>query len=339
MKDIKNYSLKELKEILAKAGYPAYSASQIFDWVYKKRAEGFSRMSNLSKEVRALLNEVFCLSQVKLLKKEISSDQTEKFLFELEDKNLIETVIIPKKTRNALCLSTQVGCKFKCLFCLSGKSGFKRNLKVSEILDQYLQASKLIAPKIITNIVFMGIGEPLDNFSNTVKAIEIFTESVGINFSKRRISISTCGLIPEIERLADLRLGVKLSISLHAACDKKRTKLMPINRRYPLRDLIKAARLFARREKYLITFEYALIGGYNMSQQDVKDLAKLLRGMPYKINLILPNYLPAGYEVPNQNQIDDFRTELKKAGIFFTLRESRGQDIKAACGQLRASIN
>ncbi|MCF7908321.1 MAG: 23S rRNA (adenine(2503)-C(2))-methyltransferase RlmN [Candidatus Omnitrophica bacterium] len=337
MKDVKNYTLKDLKELLQKQGFSNFSAQQVFDWIYRKNVESFDSMSNLSKEIRGFLKENFCFSKVKLSKQEVSVDGTKKFLFTLEDESSIETVVIPKKDRNTLCLSTQVGCKFNCSFCLSGQSGFKRNLKVSEIINQYLEAGKLIAPESITNIVFMGIGEPLDNFVNLIKSIQVLTETKGINFSKRRISISTCGLIPEIEKLIDLKLGVKLSISLHSVDSKKRTKLMPINRRYPLEELIKAARSFSRKEKHLITFEYALLRGYNTSKQDAQALARILRGMRYKVNLISLNCLDAGYKSPDQAELDSFRKELKRAGVFFTLRESRGSDINAACGQLRAS--
>ncbi len=338
MKDIKDLTLKELKEILLKVNCPKFSAQQIFDWVYSKKVEDFQLMSNVSKGVRQSLAEAFYLSQIKLLKKEVSSDGTEKLLFGLEDNNSIEAVFIPEKNRNTLCLSTQVGCKFKCLFCASGKSGFKRNLKPSEIINQYLEVSKLIVPKSITNIVFMGIGEPLDNFINVIKAIKIFTELKGLCFSKRRISLSTCGLVPEIKKLADLKLGVKLSISLHSADDKKRSQLMPINKKYPLADLIKAAKYFRGKEKHPITFECALLSGYNTHKQDALRLAKLLKGMSYKINLIPLNYSCGSFKPASSAEVDSFRSELKRLGLFFTLRKSRGQDINAACGQLKALL-
>ncbi len=343
MEDIKNYSLKELKDLLQKAGFAGFCAEQVFGWVYQKRVEDFKLMTNLSQSLRRYLDKEFYLSRLKILKKEVSADGTQKFLFELSDKNTIEAVFIPEKERSTLCLSTQVGCKYKCSFCQSGKSGFKRNLAPAEIINQYIavgnrQACSLpITASKITNIVFMGIGEPLDNFDNVVKSINIFAEPKGIAFSRRRISLSTCGLVPEIKKLADLKLGIKLSISLHSADDSERSKLMPINKIYPLKELIKAAKFFNQKEKYPITFEYALIRGYNTKKEDVHKLARLLKGLECKLNLIPLNCPSGQFKEPLAEETESFKQELKKTGLFFTLRKSRGQDIQAACGQLRAN--
>jgi 23S rRNA (adenine2503-C2)-methyltransferase len=338
MRDIKDYSLEELKTFIVKNNFPRFYAQQIFSWLYKKRVENFDLMTDISKKGREFLKSNFYFSQLKLLKRKTSCDGTEKFLFGLEDNNCIETVVIPEKERNTLCISTQVGCKFSCKFCLSGKDGFKRNLETSEIVNQFLMVSDTISPSKITNIVFMGIGEPLDNFYATVKAIEIFTQPEGIYFGRRRICISTCGLVPQIKKLKDLNLGVKLSISLHSADDKIRNRIMPINKKYPLKDLIKVVKEVAKKERFPITFEYILIKGINIDKNSAEQLAKLLKGINCKINLIPFNEINSEFQSPTNKEINEFKNELKKRGIFFTLRKSRGKDIEAACGQLRFSF-
>ena len=336
MESIYNFTEKELEDKLTSNGFPGYTARQVFEWVYEKRAQGFDSMSNLSKKMREFLKENFSIHKLSLIKKEKSSDKTEKFLFKLRDNLAIEVVLICEKARNTLCISTQAGCKFKCLFCASGEKGFKRNLTSSEIISQYLSVSALKASCKITNIVFMGIGEPLDNFENTIKSINILSDSKGINFAKRRISISTCGLIPAIKKLAKLKLGIKLSISLHSADDSIRNKLMPINKKYPLEELIPAIKEFSKASKDPVTFEYVLIHGINTSRDDAKKLVKLLNRVNGKANLIPYNGISSEFKAPSQEKVDIFSQELKKGGVFFTLRKSRGRDINAACGQLRA---
>ena len=334
MKDIKNYCLGELKNFLERKNCPGFCARQIFGWLYKKRVKDFNSMANLSMEMRGSLKENFYLSQLILLKKEKSYDGAEKFLFKLKDGLAVETVLIPRGQRNTLCVSTQVGCKFKCTFCASGKEGFKRNLTPSEIINQYLNIPGLVSANKVANIVFMGIGEPLDNFENTIKSINILTDSAGINFPKRRISISTCGLVPQIEKLARLNLGIKLSISLHSADDKVRSKLMPVNRQYPLKELISAVRRFSRAVKYPVTFEYALIGDINTKKSDAEKLANLMKTVRGKVNLIPYNGISHKFKPPAQQAIESFKEELKKRGVLFTFRKARGRDINAACGQL-----
>lgn len=336
MESIYNFTENELKDKLISKGFPGYTARQVFEWVYGKKVQDFDSMSSLSKELRGFLKENFYFSKPSLIKKEKSSDRTEKFLFKLRDNLAIEAVLIPEKARNTLCVSTQVGCKFRCLFCASGEKGFKRNLTPSEIIGQYLAVSNLkVSPKI-TNIVFMGIGEPLDNFENTVKSINILMNSAGINFAKRRISISTCGLYPEIKKLAKLKLGIKLSVSLQSADNSIRNKLMPINKKYPIEELIPAIREFNKESRDPVTFEYVLIRGINTSRDDAKKLAKLLNKINGKANLIPYNGAFSKFKAPAQEKVDIFSQELKRRGVFFTLRKSRGRDINAACGQLRA---
>ncbi len=334
--DLKDFNEEELKEIFKNNGFSHYNARQLFAWIYKRRVEDFDSMTDLPKDAREFLKKNFSLSQLKLQKKETSEDQTEKFLLGLDDGSSIETVLIPEGSRYTLCVSSQVGCKFKCTFCMSGRDGLKRNLIVSEIINQYLQVVDLIAPKKITNIVFMGVGEPLDNFENVIKSIKILMGSAGVSFVKRRICISTCGLIPQIKKLTELNLGIKLSISLHSADEAIRTKLMPVNKNYPLRELLPALKEFSQKEKHPITFEYVLLSGINASKDDAIKLAKLLSRIHSKINLIPYNGSLLKYKTPSEDEINTFRAELKKRGIFSILRKSKGADISAACGQLYA---
>ncbi|UCG34789.1 MAG: 23S rRNA (adenine(2503)-C(2))-methyltransferase RlmN [Candidatus Omnitrophota bacterium] len=334
--DLKNFTQEQLREIFKTGGFAHYRAKQIFAWIYKRRVEDFESMTDLSKDAREFLKKNFFVSQLELQNKETSRDGTEKFLFGLDDGSAIETVLIPEGTRHTLCISSQVGCKFKCTFCMSGQGGLKRNLEVSEIINQYLYVVDLISPKEITNIVFMGVGEPLDNFENVLKAIKILMNSSGVSFVKRRICISTCGLIPEIKKLIELNLGVKLSISLHSADEDIRSKIMPVNKKYPLGELLPTLKAFSKKERYPVTFEYVLIKDLNTSKGDAIKLAKLLSGVRSKLNLIIYNASFLKYRPPPKEQIDIFTAELKKRGVFFTLRKSKGQDISAACGQLRA---
>jgi 23S rRNA (adenine2503-C2)-methyltransferase len=337
LKDLKNYTFSELLTFFKNKGFPSYSAQQIFGWIYKQGVWDFDSMTDLSKEARRFLKNNCLVSEPKLIERYKSSDKTEKFLFELEDNDTIETVLIPEAGRCTLCISSQVGCKFKCGFCSSGKSGFKRDLETAEIINQYLVVSGLTAPSKVTNIVFMGIGEPMDNFTNTLKAVEILTEPQGINFGPRRITLSTCGLIPEIKKLTNLNLNLQLSVSLHSADSGVRSELMPINKKYPLEELIKALKEFSQAAKSPVTLEYILIKGLNTKKADAQKLDQLLNGFKAKVNLIPYNGFQGKFKTPSSEEIDNFRQELKQRGVFSTLRKSRGSDIKAACGQLRAN--
>ncbi len=336
MEDFRNFTINMLKDYLEKDGYPQFYARQVFNWVYKKRIKDFSLMTDLSKQARDYLKKNFYFSSFKVIEKRVSRDGTQKFLFSLSDGDAIESVVIPEGRRLTLCVSTQVGCKFGCRFCVSGIGGFKRNLKVSEIINQFLEVEKVIEPSKITNIVFMGIGEPLDNFDNLVKSIEILTSPYGIYFGKKRICISTCGIPKRIRELVSSNLGVRLSISLHASCEEKRSLIMPVNKRYSLREVVKAAKEYAKRYKFPVTFEYILIKGVNSSEEDAYKLARLIRTINCKVNLI--PYNPSSYfnwQPPSVYDINRFKDILKKKNVFFTLRKPRGQDIEAACGQLR----
>jgi len=340
MDSIYGFTLEELSQKLALRGFSAYRAKQIFGWIYKKNIEDFSDMTNIGKKQQDVLKKTFSLSKFEPIRKEVSKDKTEKALFELADKKLIETALIPEKSRNTLCLSTQVGCGYNCTFCASKQGGFVRNLETFEIVRQYLEFSKKYR---ITNLVYMGIGEPLDNFDNTVKSIKILTEPAGANFTKRRISLSTCGLPDKIKKLAGLNLGIKLSVSLHAVTNSKRSRLMPVNNKYPLEELFESVKYYQHKQKYPVTFEYILLEDFNVGEDDVKKLAKLIRQTGAKLNLIPYNgkekaSLAGGGESLSfiEEKHSFFIKNLRKEKIIFTLRKSRGPDINAACGQLRS---
>lgn len=337
--DIKGWCLAELERFIKEKGYRHFYARQIFGWLYKKRVEDFGAMTDISQSARRFFEQTFYFSSLKLLKREKSKDLTEKFIFNLEDGNRIETVLIPEEKRMTLCLSTQVGCKFGCKFCVSGLSGFVRNLTASEIVNQYLQVSDLIKPTRITNIVFMGIGEPLDNFSNVIKSVMILTNPYGVYIGRRKVCISTIGIVPRVQELAELNLGIKLAISLHTADESLRRKIIPVAKHYSLADLIKAAKKFCQGNKFPLTFEYVMIHNLNTHKEDALKLVKLLKDMNCKINLI--PYNPSSYfswQPPFEDEIEIFKSVLRKHQLLFTLRRPRGQDIKASCGQLRAEL-
>lgn len=337
MKDIKNYSLDELKDIFKGWGETAYRVKQVFSWLYQKRAGSFDLMSNLRLELRKKLKDNFSLNRLKLDKLQESSDKTKKFLFALEDGNLIESVLIPVKERLTVCLSSQAGCPFSCGFCASGIAGFKRNLEVSEILGQLLEIDYRLPPeRAVTNVVFMGTGEPLDNYENVLKAIRIINASEGFNIGARRITISTCGIIPGIKRLSLEGLQIELSVSLHAADELTRAKLMPVNRKYSLKELIPACKEYAALTKRQVTFEYVLIKGINCSKEAADNLVRLLTGWECKVNLLVYNPIKEfPYQPPDEREVEFFKWLLRKRGIAVTLRKARGKDIDGACGQLR----
>ena len=337
MKDIKNYSLDELKDIFKGWDETVYRAKQTFSWLYQKRVSSFDLMSNLSLELRKKLKDNFSLNRLKLDKLQESSDGTKKLLFALEDGNLIESVLIPVKERLTVCLSAQAGCPFSCGFCASGITGFKRNLEVSEIIGQLLEISYRLSPEAaLTNVVFMGTGEPLDNYDNVLKAIRIINAPEGLNIGARRITISTCGIIPGIKRLSTEGLQIELSVSLHAADEKTRGLLMPVNKKYRLKDLISTCKDYAALTKRQVTFEYVLIKGINCSKEAADNLIRLLTGWECKVNLLVYNPIKEfSYQPPDAREVEFFIWLLRKRGIVVTLRKSRGKDIDGACGQLR----
>ncbi|MGB6606803.1 MAG: 23S rRNA (adenine(2503)-C(2))-methyltransferase RlmN, partial [Atribacterota bacterium] len=290
-KDIKHFTLNELQEDIKNSGVEKYRATQLFDLLYKKGIEDFREMLSLPAPFRDLLQENYYISKIDLAKLAKSKDQTEKYLVKLEDENLIESVLIFSDKRVTECISSQIGCKYNCLFCESGKKGFTRNLTVSEILNQVLFVKKNMKSNP-NNIVFMGIGEPLDNYDNVVKAICILNSKDAFNVGARKITISTCGIIPAIKRLQERDWQIELSVSLHAPENKLRSYLMPVNNLYPLPDLIEVCRNYADKTNRQITFEYILIKGVNDSLIYADKLAKLIGGFNSKVNLITFNPAP-----------------------------------------------
>jgi len=339
MKDIKDLSLEELKKVLSAWQEKPFHAQQIFSWIYKKGILDFSSMSDLSAGLREKLSENLYICGLELIKKLESRDGTEKFLFALNDGNLIEAVVIPQEARITACLSTQAGCRFRCQFCASGLLGLKRNLSCGEIIGQLLYLKSNAKNKRITHIVFMGTGEPLDNYDNILKAIRIINSQEAFGIGARRITLSTCGVIPGIKRLAEENLQVELSISLHTADNKLRSRLMPVNKIYPLKELIAVCREYIKKTDRQITFEYVLIKGVNSDLQSADNLVKILADLKLcKVNLIPSNFIKeCGVEPPNKLEALLFKDYLIKHGLHTTLRKSRGEDIEAACGQLRFS--
>jgi len=336
--DLRNLSPQELKDFITSFGKERYRSVQILRWLYQRGVHSIDEMTNLSKTFRQKLNEVGFISTLDPLHVEQAKDGTKKFLFQLKDGNRIEAVLIPDKSRLTLCVSTQVGCAFGCRFCLTGKMGWKRDLTISEILNQILAARETLKERTsITNIVLMGMGEPLANYSNTLHAIELMINPDAFKFSSRRVTLSTVGLLPELERLAKERIFFRLAISLNAANEETRSHLMPINRRYPLRKLLEACRHFPLRPRTRITFEYVLVDGINDSPQDAKKLLKILRGIPSKINLIPLNEAPGiPFKRPLEKKVREFQEILMKGNLTAIVRASKGADISAACGQLHA---
>jgi 23S rRNA (adenine2503-C2)-methyltransferase len=336
--DLKNLSPSELTEFLGSFGKERYRSVQILRWLYQRGVQSFDEMTNLSKKFRQELSQASFISDLHLMRVEQAKDGTKKFLFRLDDGNRVESVLIPEKTRLTLCLSTQVGCALGCRFCLTGKLGWKRNLTTSEILNQILAVKKTLPEKTtITNIVLMGMGEPLANYENTLKALALVVHPDAFKFSSRRITLSTVGLLPQLERLSKEKISFCLAISLNATDEETRSYLMPVNRRSPLDKVLKLCKNFPLRPRSRITFEYVLVQGINDSPQDAKRLIKMLRGIPSKVNLIPLNEAP---EIPLKKPSDEavrrFQEILMEGGLTAIVRTSKGREISAACGQLQA---
>jgi 23S rRNA (adenine2503-C2)-methyltransferase len=335
--NIKDLPADELTSFLVERGHPAYKAKQIWQWLFQKRALAFADMTNLSRPLRAELEERFSISRPLLLRRAQSQDGTVKYLFGWSDGASIESVLIPERHRLTLCVSTQAGCGFGCAFCATAQLGLKRNLTASEIVDQVLEASRTLPDsRRITHIVLMGMGEPLANYANTLRALEIMNDGAwGIGISPRRVTLSTVGLVPQIEKLI-AATQVNLAISLHAATDALRGELMPVNRKYSLEQLIDCCRALPLPRRKRITFEYVLLCGVNDSPEDAQALVKLLRGIPSKVNVIPFNPHPGSkYRRPGEPEIARFESVLRDAGVQINLRRPRGDDIQAACGQLQ----
>jgi 23S rRNA (adenine2503-C2)-methyltransferase len=333
--DLKALREEELSMFCQDIGLEPYRARQLLHWIYEKGATAIDEITVFSKALREELSRRAYISNLKLLNRQVSSDGTEKFLFGLEDGERIESVLIPDKERLTLCVSSQVGCALGCRFCLTGRVGFKRNLKAHEIVDQLLSVQRIVRPRRITNIVVMGMGEPLLNLDNVAEALWRITKLVGI--SRRRITLSTAGVVPGLRALAGKAPRVKLAISLNATTNETRSAIMPINKRYPLEELLQACRGYPLEPRQRITFEYVLLKGINDTVQDAMRLIRLLSGIPSKVNLIPFNpHKGSEFEPPDEKTIQRFISILESSPITVTLRKGRGRDISGACGQLRA---
>ena len=315
-------------------GQPKYRTNQLFSWVYKKRINSLDQITVFSKALRQELLNTVDMGHLEIAKQQISSDgETNKFLFRLKDDYFVESVYIVEGKRRTICLSTQVGCALGCSFCATGKMGFKRNLSVGEIVDQLLSILK--TKKVdATNLVFMGMGEPFLNYDNVMKACEIISHQDGIAIGRRKITISTAGIIPKIQQFADEGRGYKLAISLNAPDDKNRSQLMPINNKYPINELINAGKYYASKSRHLFTFEYLMIAGVNDSIEHALKLRKLLTGVRCKLNIIPFNSTDSELKPPTENKINAFIKQLLDLKIIISVRRSKGADIDAACGQL-----
>jgi 23S rRNA (adenine2503-C2)-methyltransferase len=333
--DLRNMSIEEIEELCSSLGLEPYRARQIAQWVFRHHAESIDAMTSLSKELRRKLGEVAGISSLALETIAVSRDGSKKFLFKTEDGFGVETVLMPEKTHQTLCISTQIGCSLGCRFCFTGTLGLKRNLTTAEILNQVSAVLKAEnAKEKLPNLVFMGMGEPLLNYENVLKSLKILLNPWGFNFSHRKITVSTAGITPLIRRLAE-DLPVNLAISLNAPDDELRSYLMPVNKKYPLKQLLSEAHNFPVPSRKRITFEYILIKEVNDSSAHAEALARLLKNIPCKINLIPFNEFPnAGFQRPEHARILQFQSILHNHHFTAPLRISKGLDIVAACGQL-----
>ena len=335
MKNIKDYNLEELKQEFIKLGEKPFRAEQVFKWIYTNNVTSFDEMSNLSKELREKLKKEYTICIYNILKKQESSDGTKKYLFDVLDGNAIETVLMSYHHGYTICVSSQIGCKMGCKFCASTGIQFVRSLTSGEIVEQILAVERDEKIKI-SNVVFMGIGEPFDNYHNVLNAVKIINNQKGLNIGARHISISTSGIVPKIYDFANEELQCTLSISLHATTDEKRSEMMPVNKAYNIQELMQACKYYIEKTNKRISFEYALAKDNNESLEDAKNLVKLLKGMLCHVNLIPINKIENGKFTKSTNEnIMKFRDYLNDNGIVATVRRELGSDIDAACGQLR----
>ena len=339
MIDIKSYNLAQLEEYLVSIGEAKYRAGQIFEWIHKKNIKDIDEMSNISAKLRLKLKEDCTLLNVEeILYKESAIDKTRKYLFKLPDGNIIESVFMRYKHGNSVCISSQVGCRMSCRFCASTLDGLLRNLSTSEMLDQIYKISRSTGERV-SNIVLMGAGEPMDNFDNVLKFIEIINSEQGLNISQRNITVSSCGLVPKIKELADKKLQITLALSLHAADDETRKSLMPIANKYSIKEVLDACRYYFDTTKRRVSFEYGLVAGVNDTKEEALKLSRLIKNMQAHVNLIPINPIKErDYKEPTHKNVLAFKQILEKSGIQATVRREMGRDIDGACGQLRRSF-
>ena len=334
--DIKSMNMEELTEYIVSLGEKKFRAKQIYGWIHVKHVESFEEMTNISKKFIEKLSAEAKIVCVKKEEVQISKiDGTRKYLFSLDDGNEIESVLMKYKHGTSVCISSQVGCRMGCRFCASTLDGLVRGLRPSEMIDQIYQIGKDIGERI-SNVVVMGTGEPLDNYDNLLRFIELLTDENGINISQRNLTVSTCGLVPNMRRLADKKLSITLALSLHASNQKKRMSLMPVANSYDIHEVIDACRYYFEQTGRRVTFEYSLVGGVNDTDEDAAELSQLVAGVNCHINLIPVNPIKErDYVQSNAKVIKAFKNKLEKNGINVTIRREMGRDIDGACGQLR----
>jgi 23S rRNA (adenine2503-C2)-methyltransferase len=344
---LKGMTLIEISDFFENIGEPRFRGEQVFNWVYNHMVTEFDEMQNIPKTLRLRLKETCELHTLNFVKSEISSEtKTRKYVFETAEGNQIESVIIPEGKRTTLCISTQVGCSLDCKFCATGLMGYKKNLTAGEIFDQYMLAAKDYGKENITNIVYMGMGEPLLNYNSVINSLKIFAEELTTGISLKKITISTAGIATKIKTLADSGLKVKIALSLHSCFEDIRTKIMPINKKYSLKENIEAIKYYSEKTGIRITFEYVMLKGINDRNEDLKALTKLCSRIPSKVNVIPFNSLehmnPTGFsaqlEPTPKKKIEDFISKLRDKGITVTVRLTQGEDIAAACGQLAVNF-
>ncbi len=335
-KDIASLNWEELQKELLEAGEKKFRASQIYEWIHKKGAEDFSEMTNLSKALREKLEQNFRIPKVEMIARQISKkDGTNKFLFCLEDGNVVESVLMRYKHGNSVCISSQVGCRMGCRFCASTLDGLERNLEPSEMLGQIYRIEKIIGERV-SNVVVMGTGEPLDNYDNLLKFIHLLTDEHGLHISQRNVTVSTCGIVPKILSLAEENLQITLALSLHGSTQEKRKQLMPVANKYELSEVLKACDTYFEKTGRRMTYEYSLVHGVNDTDQDAQELSELLHGRNCHLNLIPVNPIKErDYQRPTRENAQKFQNKLEKRGINVTIRREMGSDIDGACGQLR----
>ena len=336
MKDIKSMTLEELKEEMKAIGEKPFRAAQLYDWMHVKLARSFDEMSNLSKDLREKCKANYEYTSVRQVQMQESAiDGTRKYLFEMEDGSLVESVWMKYKHGNSVCISSQVGCRMGCAFCASTLDGLERSLKPSEMLDQ-IYAITLHTGERVSNVVVMGTGEPMDNYDNLLRFLELLTKEGGLHISQRNITVSTCGLVPRMRQLAEEGLQITLALSLHATTDEKRKKLMPIANKYSIEELMDACAYYFEKTGRRITFEYSLVGGVNDTPEDATELCNLVKPLNCHVNLIPVNPIKERDFVQSEMRaITAFKNKLEKNGINCTIRREMGRDIDGACGQLR----
>ena len=334
--DIRSMTLEELQAVMEKIGEKPFKAKQIYQWLHEKCAADYEEMTNISRRLRERLAEAYPLSGPRAVEVQTSRiDGTQKYLFRLADGNVVESVLMRYHHGNSVCISSQVGCKMGCRFCASTLDGWTRNLLPSEMLSQIYQIRRMTGERV-SNVVVMGTGEPLDNYDNLLRFIRMLTDERGQNISQRNITVSTCGLVPEIRKLAEENLQITLALSLHAPNQQKREQLMPSARRYSLPEVLDACRYYFEKTGRRMTFEYSLVGGENDSQQDAEELSRLIGGLNCHVNLIPVNPIKERSYVQSDKKVTlNFKKKLEKYGINVTIRREMGRDIDGACGQLR----